>query len=286
MRGIARQHEPSKDFYSMAIKQCEVCNNDFYVKPKKYNLRFCCSNACRDIRFKTTLKGENNPNFKNAKEVNKKECPVCKVYFYRANRSQKTCSLKCGILFSVKTKTYDHCRDKNSIQKRVQAIKNKVEERKKLGIHTGTCKCGNSKSHKSKRCKECFKKSVYKEVSKCVICGNNTKNWRHKTCSNTCFRNFQKKRYTNENNPNWRGGVRKPNATIRASEIYKEWRNEVFERDKYTCQDCGQIGWELHAHHIKPFSKYPELRTELSNGITLCKKCHSKHHPSLRNLKH
>lgn len=57
------------------------------------------------------------------------------------------------------------------------------------------------------------------------------------------------------------------------------WRKAIFERDNYTCQECGVrsgngIEVKLNAHHIKSWSEYPEFRYELENGITLCLDCH------------
>lgn len=79
-----------------------------------------------------------------------------------------------------------------------------------------------------------------------------------------------------EKNHFWRGGVTSINAKIRESLEYDDWRRKVFERDLYTCQLCGEIGGRLEADHIKPFSLYPDLRFDLSNGRTLCKICHKK----------
>ncbi len=77
-----------------------------------------------------------------------------------------------------------------------------------------------------------------------------------------------------ENNPNWKGGITPIYKKIRESLEYEEWRTKVFERDLYTCQECGEIGGYLNADHIKPFAFYSELRFELSNGRTLCVPCH------------
>lgn len=82
-----------------------------------------------------------------------------------------------------------------------------------------------------------------------------------------------------EGNHNWRGGVTSENDKIRKTIQYKEWRKGVFDRDNYTCQGCGRkedVSGKLNAHHIKQFSKFPNLRFELTNGITLCKPCHEK----------
>lgn len=63
----------------------------------------------------------------------------------------------------------------------------------------------------------------------------------------------------------------------RRSYRYKKWITAVYERDNFTCQQCFSSG-NIHAHHIKAWSSHPELRYDLSNGITLCQDCHQKIH--------
>lgn len=61
---------------------------------------------------------------------------------------------------------------------------------------------------------------------------------------------------------------------------YRQWRDAVIKRDK-VCQMCGSSK-RLEVHHIKPYAAYPELRQELSNGITLCHDCHVQLHKQER----
>jgi Bacteriophage Lambda NinG protein len=82
-----------------------------------------------------------------------------------------------------------------------------------------------------------------------------------------------------ERNPNWKGGVTPRNTMLRRSPQYVDWRNAVFARDNYTCCLCGDArGGNLHAHHIRSWADYPDLRFEVTNGQTLCTTCHAKAH--------
>jgi hypothetical protein len=58
--------------------------------------------------------------------------------------------------------------------------------------------------------------------------------------------------------------------------LSQAWAAMVKERDG-KCTNCGDAN-DLHAHHIKPYSRYPELRLNVDNGTTLCSLCHRKHH--------
>jgi len=60
---------------------------------------------------------------------------------------------------------------------------------------------------------------------------------------------------------------------------YKRWRFDVYSRDGFACQLCGDDrGGNLNAHHIYPYAKHPELRLDLDNGITICETCHDRLH--------
>lgn len=65
---------------------------------------------------------------------------------------------------------------------------------------------------------------------------------------------------------------------IRNSAAYKSWRKSVVARDNNQCQRCGATNKRFAVHHIKGFEKYPSLRVDITNGITLCTYCHWKFH--------
>ena len=83
---------------------------------------------------------------------------------------------------------------------------------------------------------------------------------------------------TGEKNHSWieNRTIYQENKRLRSSLEYVDWRTKVFQRDNYTCQECGSRGVYLQADHIKPFAFYPELRFAIDNGRTLCVPCHKK----------
>lgn len=90
-------------------------------------------------------------------------------------------------------------------------------------------------------------------------------------------------RYMTENrrgqdNPNWKGGITSNNRRIRHQIEFRQWRDEVFKRDNWTCQKYKIKGGELHPHHIKNFSQFPELRFAVDNGITFSVRAHNEFH--------
>lgn len=80
-----------------------------------------------------------------------------------------------------------------------------------------------------------------------------------------------------ESNPNWKGGYVDPTARERKSHNARQWRDAVKARDGQKCVECGNKNG-LHAHHIASWKDNPHLRFELSNGKTLCVRCHQKAH--------
>ena len=96
-----------------------------------------------------------------------------------------------------------------------------------------------------------------------------------------------------ELNFRWKGGITPILMKIRLCSKTQDWRQRVFFRDDFTCQECGRRGGRLHAHHLKRFSiLIQEVRQflplldlydaaisysplwDISNGVTLCEKRH------------
>ena len=115
------------------------------------------------------------------------------------------------------------------------------------------------------------------------------------------FGNWMKDKIGSKNNC-WRGGVSTLAHSIRNINESNEWKKSVFQRDNYTCQDCGVRGCKLEAHHnnkpfaqimseflkeYKQFSIIEDRETltrialsykdfwDIDNGKTLCLECHN-----------
>jgi 5-methylcytosine-specific restriction endonuclease McrA len=96
-----------------------------------------------------------------------------------------------------------------------------------------------------------------------------------------------------EKNYNWKGGITPVYYQIRNHFKTRQWRSDVFTRDNFTCQDCGDNkGGNLEVHHIEELNKimekyqiktleqalYCEILWNINNGRTLCQKCHIEIH--------
>lgn len=83
---------------------------------------------------------------------------------------------------------------------------------------------------------------------------------------------------TGEGTPHWKGEKCKKRQE-RNDPAYSNWVRSVKKRDSNTCRlkNKGCSGYNI-VHHIKGWTKYPELRYKTNNGITLCQ----AHHPRRR----
>ncbi len=117
----------------------------------------------------------------------------------------------------------------------------------------------------------------------CIICGKSKMvapafSNRH-FCGRKCMGEWIKENQSGSNHWNWKGGITEKKCRDVLYDGYKEWRNSVFRRDNFKCISCGcNKSGSLEAHHIKPISLYPELILDISNGNTLCIKCHKEEH--------
>lgn len=103
-----------------------------------------------------------------------------------------------------------------------------------------------------------------------------------------------------EKNPNWKNGIWPVHLKIRDTREYKIWRMLIFERDNYSCVNCGVSKVYLNADHyplsfaqimfennIKTVADALKCSSfwDINNGRTLCRPCHIKTETWGKNFK-
>lgn len=217
----------------------------------------------------------------------KKICEYCNLEFEADRRSRKFCSVKCRTRSTIKTKPIPCCNCGKIINKTENKLKRSKENfcsiRCKGDFQKKSLRGRNNPNYKDKNmvieCSYCNKKFSI------LIC--NTKNSdgsvkKNIYCSKECKSNNQKDILKGKNNPNYNfNKTEEDRKKDRQFTEYAEWRVKVFEKCGYKCIRCGTNTTRenrLVAHHILNYSKYPELRTDVNNGVALCSKCHWSFH--------
>lgn len=198
-----------------------------------------------------------------------KQCEICGKKFKTAKRDVRLCSQKCvGLL-----RTSKHTVSKSCASCGKSIVVNKFALR-----DNNYCS------------RECYWEAVPKhtkgersprlEVS-CDNCGrtlvrtkSRLKGITNNYCNTKCFSEGIGK---HRRDPNLSDEDR---IRMRSYPEYEAWRESVLEIRGRECGACfkGEEHAQLHVHHIRNFSTYRELRTEITNGFVLCRECHIEFH--------
>jgi len=147
-------------------------------------------------------------------------------------------------------------------------------------------------------CDECHKERkipfyLYRPL--CSTCAHKTKEFKSKIAVANSHRVISLETRIKISQNSWmRGkfGNQCPNFNSNLSEKQRKlnrytpgdsfWIKSIKERDNYTCQCCGYIGYPndriMCSHHLNNKHFFKEQRLLSENGITLCRVCHKKIH--------
>lgn len=141
-----------------------------------------------------------------------------------------------------------------------------------------------------------IKKGLLKPLDfvNCTHCSKNFKKQKQSQtfCSKQCANRY---RVANGTHHLWKGGITPINFLVRAMTEYKQWKQEVIERDGFICKECNVSSFRghfklMHVDHIVPLSfliKVNKIKStkqarqcsklwNTDNGRVLCKECHEK----------
>lgn len=265
--------------------KCSYCSKGLKVVKSLYENHeyHYCNQDCRTEHLKILMIGKNNPNYDRIKY----KCDGCgkKIEVIPSKlKIQKHifCSNKCykeniGKFFEGKN-------NPNYVEKEIRKCIQCGEEIERIPSQfkydNQFCSSGCSNQYNNKLREN-------KKIVNCDYCGKEIEraksqfNGKHSVyCSKECQHKGYSTLYSGKNSPIYNHDKPLEDRFIERKYVdYYEWRKKVYEEDSYTCQCCGDNkGGNLVAHHILNYSEHQELRTDVNNGITLCKICHKEFH--------
>lgn len=229
------------------IKTCQQCDKEFRTCPS-LDGKFC-SKSC----YWKNKSGKPGPN-KGIRRIESKICSECKLSYFSYSKKSQFCSRRCAYTSPIRNKKISQTT--KGLPSPLKGIQKTPAFRRKVSLGLKGKYVGE-KSHMWRG-----------GTTKCQVCGKTTTGYGGKWCRE----HWQPLK--GKDSHLWRGGVTPEIMRVRNSTDMKNWRDAVFRRDDFRCLDCRTRGGRLEADHIKPFCLFPDLRFIVSNGRTLCRKCH------------
>lgn len=294
------------DLNNRVTKICKICNKEFRCNKAKAEWKVCCSKECSE-ELKKKIESKVT-----------KICVVCNKEFesLKCHPYKICCSPECNKKWSLRFKVKENC---------VICGKEKWVAPSRHRANNPICGAKECKRKQLQEIREGDKNPNYKGVVReipCIICGTVTKDYcnNKRFCSKKCKDKWQETGYKGVNGTfygkhhteemkrlsserNKKGEWQNINRAFRFTSKMKQWKKDVFKRDNWTCQKCGDRNGNgkaiyLHAHHIvslaeliasytdieEKFKKddytvlHDDFFYDIYNGICYCDSCHREEH--------
>lgn len=276
-----------------------MCNEAFTIKPRGNRKRICCSPECtklyRSVNTPTKLCKNCKIEFKVS--ASKKNIVFCSAECRNRYRNIDVVCLECNMPYTVTSFRYETIVNKNGIFCCSRKCANKHRPTRDGGYKRNckncqkqfetytprkyTCSEHCSKEWRNKKSKqyriECICEHCKKKFDRRIndLAWGIKRQVKNIFCSTECSKEYR----IGEKHPAWikdRSKLKQSkDKTFRQSRAALKWRDSVFARDQYQCQECLKFGY-VEAHHIIPLRIDSTLSLEVKNGITLCRNCHMK----------
>jgi hypothetical protein len=211
------------------------------------------------------------------------------------NGGGKYCSKRCAFNAKIGTINTEEANQKNreSQLKRFSEHPMTEETKKKIGkSNTGKKKPWLIEMNKSKKMRELVSKALTGRIRTKEHCKHLSESKKGKYLGENSIL-FGKRGKDTPGYKNPKDRIMPLMLAIRSSCRNKQYIQDGFSRDGYSCKKCGDNkGGNLNFHHKKSFNTiYTENHIQslegayncpefwdLNNGITLCRKCHEEFH--------